>query len=164
MLALLWRRCWLRFKVKEELFVASARPIKRAVKRPCTCTRDLPYQAIRRSAKFGHHSAVSENRSDRKVSGATPFNTASILRTSSNHPGHRLSHHSTRLYPWPTQTTPEIHGKHLHPKLPPRDDSCSRRSPYVILSDFGSAFAMGAVGGTIWHGIKGARNSPRVRG
>jgi mitochondrial import inner membrane translocase subunit TIM17 len=35
-------------------------------------------------------------------------------------------------------------------------------SPWVILSDFGSAFAMGAVGGTIWHGIKGARNSPRV--
>ncbi|TFY62649.1 hypothetical protein EVJ58_g3730 [Rhodofomes roseus] len=33
--------------------------------------------------------------------------------------------------------------------------------PWVILSDFGSAFAMGAVGGTIWHGIKGARNSPR---
>ena len=39
---------------------------------------------------------------------------------------------------------------------------CSH-SPWVILSDFGSAFAMGAVGGTIWHGIKGARNSPRVR-
>ncbi|KAI1795663.1 mitochondrial import inner membrane translocase subunit [Ganoderma leucocontextum] len=33
--------------------------------------------------------------------------------------------------------------------------------PWVVLSDFGSAFAMGAVGGTIWHGIKGARNSPR---
>ncbi|KAI0958946.1 translocase of the inner membrane, variant 2 [Taiwanofungus camphoratus] len=33
--------------------------------------------------------------------------------------------------------------------------------PWVILSDFGSAFAMGAIGGTIWHGIKGARNSPR---
>jgi hypothetical protein len=26
----------------------------------------------------------------------------------------------------------------------------------------GGAFAMGAVGGTIWHSIKGARNSPRV--
>lgn len=25
----------------------------------------------------------------------------------------------------------------------------------------GGAFAMGAIGGTIWHGIKGARNSPR---
>ncbi|KAI5474938.1 mitochondrial import inner membrane translocase subunit TIM17 [Pseudohyphozyma bogoriensis] len=33
--------------------------------------------------------------------------------------------------------------------------------PWVILNDFGGAFAMGAVGGTIWHGIKGARNSPR---
>ncbi|PWN45894.1 putative TIM17-mitochondrial inner membrane import translocase subunit [Ceraceosorus guamensis] len=36
--------------------------------------------------------------------------------------------------------------------------------PYVILNDFGGAFAMGAVGGTIWHGIKGSRNSPRVSG
>jgi hypothetical protein len=35
-------------------------------------------------------------------------------------------------------------------------------SPYVILNDFGGAFAMGAIGGGIWHGIKGARNSPRV--
>jgi import inner membrane translocase subunit TIM17 len=35
-------------------------------------------------------------------------------------------------------------------------------SPWVILSDFGGAFSMGAVGGGIWHGIKGARNSPRV--
>ncbi|KAF8260965.1 mitochondrial import inner membrane translocase subunit Tim17/22 [Lactarius hatsudake] len=33
--------------------------------------------------------------------------------------------------------------------------------PWVILNDFGGAFAMGAVGGGIWHGIKGARNSPR---
>lgn len=32
----------------------------------------------------------------------------------------------------------------------------------MILSDFGGAFAMGAVGGGIWYGIKGARNSPRV--
>ena len=32
--------------------------------------------------------------------------------------------------------------------------------PYVILSDFGGAFAMGAVGGAIWHGVKGFRNSP----
>ena len=37
------------------------------------------------------------------------------------------------------------------------------RSPWVVLNDFGGAFAMGAVGGAIWHGIKGARNSPRVR-
>jgi import inner membrane translocase subunit TIM17 len=34
--------------------------------------------------------------------------------------------------------------------------------PTVILSDFGGAFAMGAVGGTVWHAIKGARNSPKV--
>ncbi|GKT67770.1 mitochondrial import inner membrane translocase subunit TIM-17 [Colletotrichum tofieldiae] len=32
--------------------------------------------------------------------------------------------------------------------------------PWVILNDFGGAFAMGAIGGTIWHGIKGYRNSP----
>jgi len=35
-------------------------------------------------------------------------------------------------------------------------------SPWVVLSDFGGAFAMGAIGGGIWHGVKGARNSPRV--
>ena len=39
----------------------------------------------------------------------------------------------------------------------------SLRSPWVVLNDFGGAFAMGAIGGGIWHGIKGARNSPRVR-
>ncbi|GAA97105.1 hypothetical protein E5Q_03780 [Mixia osmundae IAM 14324] len=33
--------------------------------------------------------------------------------------------------------------------------------PWVVFNDFGGAFSMGAVGGTIWHGIKGARNSPR---
>jgi len=33
--------------------------------------------------------------------------------------------------------------------------------PYVIINDCGGAFAMGAVGGTIWHGFKGYRNSPR---
>ncbi|KAJ4393840.1 translocase of the inner membrane [Gnomoniopsis smithogilvyi] len=32
--------------------------------------------------------------------------------------------------------------------------------PFVILNDFGGAFCMGAIGGTIWHGIKGFRNSP----
>ena len=36
-------------------------------------------------------------------------------------------------------------------------------SPWVILSDFGGAFSMGAIGGGVWHGIKGARNSPRAR-
>ncbi|KAI9632095.1 uncharacterized protein MKK02DRAFT_30643 [Dioszegia hungarica] len=33
--------------------------------------------------------------------------------------------------------------------------------PYVHLSDFGAGFAMGAIGGGIWHGIKGARSSPK---
>lgn len=37
-----------------------------------------------------------------------------------------------------------------------------RLSPYVILNDFGGAFSMGVIGGGIWHGIKGARNSPKV--
>ncbi|KAK9477155.1 Tim17/Tim22/Tim23/Pmp24 family-domain-containing protein [Lipomyces japonicus] len=32
--------------------------------------------------------------------------------------------------------------------------------PIVIINDFGGAFSMGVVGGTIWHGIKGFRNSP----
>lgn len=32
--------------------------------------------------------------------------------------------------------------------------------PFIILSDFGVAFSMGAIGGAIWHGIKGWRNSP----
>ncbi|KAF8603261.1 mitochondrial import inner membrane translocase, subunit Tim17/22 [Ceratobasidium sp. AG-I] len=33
--------------------------------------------------------------------------------------------------------------------------------PYVILNDLGAGFTMGAIGGGIWHGIKGARNSPK---
>ncbi|KAF7360657.1 Mitochondrial import inner membrane translocase subunit TIM17 [Mycena venus] len=33
--------------------------------------------------------------------------------------------------------------------------------PWAIVSDFGSAFSMGAVGGGIWYGTKGFRNSPR---
>ncbi|KAL9113561.1 MAG: hypothetical protein Q9227_002299 [Pyrenula ochraceoflavens] len=32
--------------------------------------------------------------------------------------------------------------------------------PWVALSDFGGAFSMGAIGGSLWHGIKGFRNSP----
>ncbi|KAL9099400.1 MAG: hypothetical protein Q9163_005098 [Psora crenata] len=32
--------------------------------------------------------------------------------------------------------------------------------PWVALYDFGGAFCMGAIGGTIWHGVKGFRNSP----
>lgn len=33
--------------------------------------------------------------------------------------------------------------------------------PDRILDDIGSAFAMGACGGSVWHGIKGFKNSPR---
>lgn len=32
--------------------------------------------------------------------------------------------------------------------------------PWVILNDFGGAFSMGAIGGAVWHGVKGFRNSP----
>ncbi|CAO1613083.1 unnamed protein product [Jaminaea pallidilutea] len=33
--------------------------------------------------------------------------------------------------------------------------------PYVIINDFGGAFAMGTIGGAIFHSIKGAKNAPR---
>ena len=33
--------------------------------------------------------------------------------------------------------------------------------PHRILDDVGGAFSMGAIGGGVWHTIKGARNSPR---
>ncbi|KAF7720624.1 hypothetical protein EC973_006874 [Apophysomyces ossiformis] len=33
--------------------------------------------------------------------------------------------------------------------------------PWVIFNDLGGAFVMGAVGGGIWHSVKGAKNSPR---
>lgn len=36
-------------------------------------------------------------------------------------------------------------------------------SPWVILNDLGGAFVMGAVGGGIWHSVKGAKNSPKVK-
>lgn len=39
--------------------------------------------------------------------------------------------------------------------------------PDRILNDIGGAFAMGALGGGVWHLIKGSKNSPsgyRVRG
>ncbi|KAL2919773.1 translocase of the inner membrane [Polyrhizophydium stewartii] len=32
--------------------------------------------------------------------------------------------------------------------------------PYNIVSDVGIGFAMGAIGGTFWHGFKGYRNAP----
>lgn len=59
------------------------------------------------------------------------------------------------------QTTLEIHGK-SHRYIFYVYVSNGTHSPWVILNDFGGAFSMGAVGGGIWHGIKGARNSPRV--
>ena len=33
--------------------------------------------------------------------------------------------------------------------------------PWVALNDFGGAFCMGAIGGTVWHGVKGFRNTPK---
>jgi len=33
--------------------------------------------------------------------------------------------------------------------------------PHRIIDDMGSAFAMGCIGGGVWHGIKGWRNAPR---
>jgi import inner membrane translocase subunit TIM17 len=32
--------------------------------------------------------------------------------------------------------------------------------PYRILDDCGGAFALGVIGGSIWHGVRSARNSP----
>ncbi|KAL2069992.1 hypothetical protein VTL71DRAFT_14672 [Oculimacula yallundae] len=32
--------------------------------------------------------------------------------------------------------------------------------PWVALNDFGGAFCMGGIGGAVWHGVKGFRNSP----
>jgi len=37
-----------------------------------------------------------------------------------------------------------------------------RYSPWRILEDAGGAFAMGAIGGSLWHSIKGFKNSPKV--
>ena len=62
------------------------------------------------------------------------------------------------------QIIPEIPGSHYCvPLFVTNFHRDHTYSPWVILNDFGGAFAMGAVGGGIWHGIKGARNSPRVR-
>lgn len=36
--------------------------------------------------------------------------------------------------------------------------------PYRILDDIGGAYAMGAVGGSIWHFVKGWRNAPKNQG
>lgn len=34
--------------------------------------------------------------------------------------------------------------------------------PFRILEDAGGAFAMGAIGGSLWHFMKGYKNAPRV--
>jgi len=34
--------------------------------------------------------------------------------------------------------------------------------PFRIFDDMGGAFAMGAIGGGVWHAVKGAKNSPIV--
>ncbi|KEP48336.1 import inner membrane translocase subunit TIM17 [Rhizoctonia solani 123E] len=33
--------------------------------------------------------------------------------------------------------------------------------PYVILNEAGAGFVTGAIGGGIWHGVKGARHAPK---
>ncbi|KZP32180.1 Tim17-domain-containing protein [Athelia psychrophila] len=43
----------------------------------------------------------------------------------------------------------------------PRADHQRDPCPWSVVSDAGSAFAMGAIGGGIWHGVKGAKNTPR---
>lgn len=63
---------------------------------------------------------------------------------------------------WRTLTTPETPGKITSSKFVRLNADGLSSSPWVVLNDFGGAFAMGAIGGGIWHGIKGARNSPRV--
>ena len=71
---------------------------------------------------------------------------------------------TTYFCPWLMQIIPEIPGSHsCVPLFVTNFHRDHTYSPWVILNDFGGAFAMGAVGGGIWHGIKGARNSPRVR-
>ncbi|KAI9099424.1 Tim17/Tim22/Tim23/Pmp24 family-domain-containing protein [Phlyctochytrium arcticum] len=49
--------------------------------------------------------------------------------------------------------------------LPPTKMTGSDHSrdpcPYSIVNDFGIGFCMGAMGGSVWHGFKGYRNSPR---
>jgi hypothetical protein len=73
--------------------------------------------------------------------------------------------------PQPSPATPSHHvPRRPHPRPMVRTPSLTLPSPveadpspWVILNDFGGAFSMGAIGGGIWHGIKGARNSPKVR-
>jgi len=43
------------------------------------------------------------------------------------------------------------------------DDWAVCCSPWRIVDDCGGAFAMGAIGGSVFHSIKGFRNAPSVR-
>jgi len=40
-------------------------------------------------------------------------------------------------------------------------ESAPAPCPYRILDDLGSAFSMGCLGGSVWHGVRGMKNSPR---
>lgn len=42
------------------------------------------------------------------------------------------------------------------------DETPFHCSPYRIIDDCGGAFAMGAIGGSVFHSIKGYRNAPSV--
>lgn len=44
--------------------------------------------------------------------------------------------------------------------MPHSEFSGREPCPYRILDDIGGAYAMGAVGGSVWHFVKGWRNSP----
>ncbi|KAK9720071.1 translocase of the inner membrane [Basidiobolus ranarum] len=45
--------------------------------------------------------------------------------------------------------------------MPRSSDHSRDPCPWVILNDIGGAFVMGAVGGGIWHSVKGIKNSPK---
>jgi hypothetical protein len=70
-----------------------------------------------------------------------------------------VDHDSCVLF-FPTSKNP------YSPDLPPLPstshimDHSRDPCPWVALSDFGGAFCMGAIGGAVWHGVKGFRNSP----
>jgi hypothetical protein len=99
------------------------------------------------------HLTVTNTRQDKNNNTDRLYSKAIELQTSSS----SLPQFHNNHQPCRTPTIPEIHGKSLYS----RPIIQLTLSPYVILNDFGGAFAMGAIGGGIWHGIKGARNSPR---
>ena len=55
--------------------------------------------------------------------------------------------------------TTTVQHVHIEPLLTPR--SLLAPAADRILDDLGSAFAMGCLGGSVWHAAKGAKNSPR---